>query len=254
MTRISYRRASPENWEKTIKRMVALNNVDARAGRRARHPQVPRRPPRARARGSAPDRVRGRAPAWSTTPTPPTRTPRTPARRATRSARVLSERRTKEEWELLVDDAPRLLPARRQPADERRPGLPPHAAAADRAGRGRPSAGQPPPDGRALEHLTKTFPLNTPAWAAWSASMQPAKLAGKWAISGYQAGKGPIFGQVTVTADPSAPDGFTTETRYTVARTGETVDAHGQSGRLHRLPVARPRRRAGQRQRLARGR
>ena len=27
MTRISYRRASPENWEKTIKRMVSLNNV-----------------------------------------------------------------------------------------------------------------------------------------------------------------------------------------------------------------------------------
>src|SRR5215813_8551752 len=27
MTRISYRRATPENWEKTIKRMVALNNA-----------------------------------------------------------------------------------------------------------------------------------------------------------------------------------------------------------------------------------
>src|SRR3979409_1889465 len=27
MTRISYRRASPENWEKTIKRMVSLNHV-----------------------------------------------------------------------------------------------------------------------------------------------------------------------------------------------------------------------------------
>src|SRR5258705_17161 len=28
MTRISYRRASPENWEKTIKRMVSLNHVN----------------------------------------------------------------------------------------------------------------------------------------------------------------------------------------------------------------------------------
>src|SRR5947208_16761707 len=27
MTRISYRRATPENWERTIKRMVALNHV-----------------------------------------------------------------------------------------------------------------------------------------------------------------------------------------------------------------------------------
>ena len=28
MTRISYRRATPENWERTIKRMVTLNKVD----------------------------------------------------------------------------------------------------------------------------------------------------------------------------------------------------------------------------------
>jgi quinohemoprotein amine dehydrogenase len=36
MTRISYRRATPENWERTIKRMMSLNHVtlspdDARA-------------------------------------------------------------------------------------------------------------------------------------------------------------------------------------------------------------------------------
>ena len=30
MTRISYRRATPENWERTIKRMVTLNNVKLR--------------------------------------------------------------------------------------------------------------------------------------------------------------------------------------------------------------------------------
>ena len=78
--------------------------------------------------------------------------------------------------------------------------------------------------------------------------MQPAKLAGKWAISGYQAGKGPIFGQMTVSADPSSPDGFNVETHYVIARTGEAVNARRQGGRLHRLPVARPRRRAGQRQ------
>ena len=28
MSRISYRRATPENWERTVKRMVTLNKVD----------------------------------------------------------------------------------------------------------------------------------------------------------------------------------------------------------------------------------
>ena len=36
MSRISYRRATPENWERTIKRMVTLNKVDARTGGRPR--------------------------------------------------------------------------------------------------------------------------------------------------------------------------------------------------------------------------
>ena len=111
-----------------------------------------------------------------------------------------------------------------------------------------PGADGRPPDNRhpmdkALEHLAKTLPLTTPEWSAWSAAMQSPKLAGRWAIVGSQAGKGPIFGQVTVTADPGAPDSFTTETRYTVARTRRDGHAHRQGARLHRLPVARPRRR-----------
>ena len=120
----------------------------------------------------------------------------------------MSERRTKEDWGLLVamhrgyyplvDNQPmnggqgfrRTRPQQTEPGED-----------------GRPPDNRHPME-RALEHLTKTFPLNTPAWASWSASMQPAKLAGKWAISGYQAGKGPIVGQVTISADPSAPDSF----------------------------------------------
>ena len=95
---------------------------------------------------------------------------------------------------------------------------------------------------RAIAHLAKAFPLQTPEWAAWSAGMQPPKLAGRWAISGYQPGKGPIYGAMTVTADPKLPDTFITETRYTIARTGETVRTHRARARLHRLPVAGPRR------------
>ena len=105
--------------------------------------------------------------------------------------------------------------------------------------RTRPMQTEPGPDGRppdnrhpmekALEHLEKTLPLTTPEWSAWSASMQPPKLAGRWAIVGSQAGRGPIYGQVTVTADPGAPDTFNTETRYTVARSGETITRTGKA-------------------------
>src|SRR5438128_11929861 len=83
-----------------------------------------------------------------------------------------------------------------------------------------------PPDNRhpmdkALEHLTKTLPLTTSEWATWSAAMQSPKLAGRWAIVGSAAGKGAVYGTVVIAADPGAPDNFTTDTRYTVARTGE---------------------------------
>src|SRR5919197_4222026 len=59
--------------------------------------------------------------------------------------------------------------------------------------------------------------------------MQPPKLAGTWAVVGSQLGKGPIYGQVTIAADPGAPDAFTTEIRYTVARTGESVSRSGKA-------------------------
>jgi quinohemoprotein amine dehydrogenase len=59
--------------------------------------------------------------------------------------------------------------------------------------------------------------------------MQPPRLAGRWGISGYQPGKGPIVGVLTVTADPAAPEAFLTDVRYTVARSGETVARSGRS-------------------------
>ncbi len=146
-------------------------------------------------------------------------------------ARVLSERRTKEEWELLlamhrgyyplVDNQPMNGPMgfrRTRPVD------PEEAPGAD----GRPPDRRHPMD-RALEHLEKTLPLTTPEWSAWSAAMQSPRLVGRWAISGTQTGKGPVFGVMTVAADSSAPDGFTTDVRYTIARTGENVTRTGKS-------------------------
>jgi quinohemoprotein amine dehydrogenase len=82
---------------------------------------------------------------------------------------------------------------------------------------------------KVLEHFEKALPLTTSAWSAWSAAMQPPSLAGRWAIVGSAPGKGAVYGQVAVTVDASAPDSFTTETHYTIARTGETVTRTGKA-------------------------
>ena len=228
MTRISYRRASPENWEKTIKRMVTLNNVrlepaDARNILKYLSDH----------NGLAPEEVRPiffemerRMVEYSYTADKLTADTCSSCHTM---ARVLSERRTKEEWELLiamhrgyyplVDNQPmnggqgfrRTRPQQTEPGED-----------------GRPPDNRHPME-RALEHLSKTYPLNTPTWASWSAAMQPAKLAGRWAVSGYQAGKGPVVGQVVITADPAAPDNFNVETRYILARTGETISRTGKA-------------------------
>jgi quinohemoprotein amine dehydrogenase len=81
---------------------------------------------------------------------------------------------------------------------------------------------------KAIEHLTKALPLTTPEWSTWSASMQAPKLAGRWAFTGTAPGKGAVFGTVTITAD-NAPDTFNTDTRYIVARTGESVTRSGKA-------------------------
>jgi quinohemoprotein amine dehydrogenase len=103
-----------------------------------------------------------------------------------------------------------------------------------RAAQTEPAADGRPPDNRhpmekAVAHLAKTFPLQTPEWASWSAGMQSPKLAGRWAVTGYQIGKGPVFGTMSIAPDPKTPDTFITETRYTIARTAETITRSGRA-------------------------
>ena len=159
-------------------------------------------------------------------------------------ARVLSERRTKEEWELLV-----AMHRGYYPLVDNQPMNGGQGFRRTRPTQTEPQADGRPPDNRhpmdkALEHLEKTFPLTTPEWSAWSAAMQPPKLAGRWARRrATQPGKGAVYGQVTVTADPNAPDSF--NDRDALHRRAHRRDgvARRQSARLHRLSVARPRRR-----------
>ena len=144
-------------------------------------------------------------------------------------ARVMSERRTKEEWGLLVS-----MHRGYYPLVDNQPMNGGQGFRRTRPTQTEPGADGRPPDNRhpmekAIEHLSKTYPLDSPAWAAWSAARQPPKLAGRWAVSGYQPGKGPIVGQVVISADPNAPDSFIVDTRYTVARTGETVSRAGKA-------------------------
>jgi quinohemoprotein amine dehydrogenase len=227
MSRISYRRATPENWERTIKRMVTLNHVtldpaDARNILKylADH------------QGLSPDEVRPvafdaerRAIEYSYTADKNTSDTCSSCHSM---ARVLSERRTKEEWELLV-----AMHRGYYPLVDNQPMNGGQGFRRTRPIQTEPGPDGHPPDNRhpmdiALEHLEKTLPLTTSEWSAWSAAMQSPKLAGRWAIIGSQPGKGAIYGQMTVAVDPSAADTFTSETRYTVARTGETISRSGK--------------------------
>jgi len=228
MTRISYRRASPENWEKTIKRMVSLNHVnldpaDARNILKylADH------------NGLAPEELRPvafeaerRMVEYTYTADKDTSDTCSACHSI---SRVMSERRTKDDWGLLVN-----MHRGYYPLVDNQPLNSGQGFRRTRPAETEPGADGRPPDNRhpmekALDHLAKAFPLETPAWAAWSASMQPAKLAGRWAVSGYQPGKGAIVGQVTITADPNAADSFNVDTHYTVARTGELVSRAGKA-------------------------
>lgn len=239
LTRISFRRATPEGWQQTIRRMVALNDV-------------PLTPDEARAivryladrHGVAPDEARPanfeverRTIDFKYTADKDTEKTCTACHSM---GRVLTERRTKEEWELLIAMHRGYYPLSDFQAF-RRTGLPRREPGED----GRPPDNRHPME-KAVEHLSKTFPLRTPEWAAWAATMRPPQLEGRWALSGYQPGKGPIFGEVTIRKAPPAGRGpsndggqaapraesdaaaeFSTDIRYASARSGEVVTRQG---------------------------
>ena len=74
----------------------------------------------------------------------------------------------------------------------------------------------------AVDYLVKGQPLITPEWSAWKAVMHTPKLEGKWLLTGYQQGKGRVFG--TVTIEPgSDPDEFVTKTELDLSPQAETL-------------------------------
>ena len=223
LTRISYRRTTPEGWEETIKRMVSLNNVKI-------EPSEARQVLRYLAdhHGLAPDEAKPAAfEAERRQIDHKYAADRDTERTCTAChsmGRVISQRRTKEEWDLLVAMHRGYYPLSDFQAF-RRGGQPQREPGPD----GRPPDNRHPME-KAAAHLSAAFPLTTPEWSAWSATMRPPRVHGTWALSGYQLGKGPVFGRVTINAEGGLDSSeFTTQATYTIPRTGERITRTGRA-------------------------
>ena len=220
MSRISFQRNTPEGWQDTIKRMVALNGVRL-------EPQAAREVVRYLSNnlGLAPEEARPAAFEVERR-TPDFKYEASKETEATCSAchsmgRVISQRRTRGEWELLIAMHRGWYPLVDFQAFRRTDAAP------------SPGPNGEPPDLRhpmdkAIDHLSKAFPFKTAAWTAWSASMRPARIEGTWMLTGWEPGKGAVYGR-TVISRTDAPDEFATETTYTYARTGATVTRTGRT-------------------------
>ena len=221
MSRISFQRNTPEGWQLVIQRMASLNglNID---------PDTARHVVKYLSNnlGLAPEEARPAA--WDAERRPndfkytASSDAEATCNKCHSLGRVIAQRRTKTEWELLIAMHRGWYPLVDNQAF-RRNGPPPPSTATD----GRPPDNRHPIE-KALDHLVKTFPLKTPEWTAWSANMRPARLDGTWALSGWEAGKGAIYGTVTIATAPSSPEEFTTTATYRVARSGETVTRTGR--------------------------
>ena len=224
LSRISFQRNTPEGWQGQIQRMAALNGLSI-------EPETARYVVKYLSNhlGLAPEEAKPAA--WEaerrlidfkyTASSDAEAT----CNKCHSLGRVISQRRTKTEWDLLIAMHRGYYPLTDNQGFRR--GGPPSPSSAP------PTDGRPPdnrhPIEKTVEHLAKAFPLKTPEWTAWSANMRPARLEGTWALSGWEPGKGPIYGTLTITASAGSTDTFTTSANYRVARTGETVTRTGDA-------------------------
>ena len=236
MTRISYRRATPENWELTIRRMISLNHATLT-------PEVARKVIKSLSdsHGLAPEEARPAMFEAERRLIDYTYTADKDLNelcsRCHSMGRVISERRAKDEWVGLMNMHRYFYPGIDGASGGFRqngpgPGPGGGGRGRGRGGDGRGGDGRGAGEGRgdnrqpyekAQDHFANVFPLMSPEWAAWSAAMRTPRLAGRWAVAGYQRGKGPIYGELTIADRPDTPDGFTTDGKFVYTKTGETV-------------------------------
>lgn len=220
LSRISWRRTTPEGWEETIKRMISLNGLkmepaEAREILKYLADNLGLAPEEARPAAFEVEKqmIDYKYPDKDTDST---------CSKCHSMGRVISQRRTKSEWELLIamhrgyyplsdfQAFRRLEPPQTEPGPD-----------------GRPPDNRHPMD-KVIPVLAEKLPLKTPEWSAWAPNMRAPKLAGRWAFSGYQTGKGSFYG-VTTIKPGDKEDEFTTETRYVRAKTGEVVTRQGKA-------------------------
>ncbi|HLK66550.1 MAG TPA: quinohemoprotein amine dehydrogenase subunit alpha [Bryobacteraceae bacterium] len=220
LSRISWRRTTPEGWEFTIKRMVGLNGLqikpeDAREVLKYLATNLGLAPEEARSAAFEPEKrmidyhysdkdVEG------------------VCTKCHSMGRVVSQRRSEGEWKLLIAMHRGYYPLSDFQAF-RRTGPPQTQPGPD----GRPPDNRHPMD-KAIPKLAELLPLKTPEWSAWSANMRAPKLQGRWAFSGYQAGVGPLYGETTIRASEK-DDEFQTETHYVQVKNGASVDRSGKA-------------------------
>jgi quinohemoprotein amine dehydrogenase len=220
LSRISWRRATPEGWEFTIKRMVELNGLkiepaDAREVLKYLANHLGLAPEEALAASFEAEK-RMIDFKYSDKDISDTCT------KCHGVGRVISQRRSKSEWELLISMHRGYYPLSDFQAF-RRGGPPQTEPGPD----GRPPDNRHPMD-KVIPKLTSELALKTPEWSAWSANMRTPRLQGRWAFTGYQSGRGYFYGETTI--KPGAKDDeFQTETRYVQVKSGETITRQGKS-------------------------
>ena len=224
LTRISERRDTPEGWERTIRRMVALNGLSIQ-------PDTARRVVKALSNtlGLAPgEALPGAFEVERRMVDYRYEADREVEQTCTAChslGRVINQRRTRAEWELVIAMHRGYYPL----VDSqvfRRP-LPVNTPAS----LARPAADEDDerhPVDRVVDHLASAFPLRTPEWSAWSATTRRPRLAGTWVLSGHQAGIGAVYGRVTLAPSADAADEFSTTINYVQARDGQRVTREGR--------------------------
>lgn len=247
MSRISFIRTTPEIWEQNIKRMIRLNGVSAAPAEVREIVKY-----LSNNNGLAPEELE---PAfWEVDHSLPGHqadyVPEALGRTCNYChtiGRVLLQRRTREDYEKLAALHVALFPGAENqfhPQRSRRRSGSAEAIIRDSTGNGvvlnLPKAEDlkaPYPIDTILNYLAKNQPLITPEWTAWKAAMANPKLAGTWAVSAYQAGKGKAFGTLTIAAT-AVPDEFTTKLQLyypakdaTLSRTGKGIVYTGYSWR-----------------------
>ena len=223
LSRISWERTTPEGWQEAIKRMVRLNGLDLK-------------PEEARAIVKSLSTDHGLAPEEAKPVMYfvehriqdeefPNDTVREACAACHPIARARSWHRSKEEWDLLVNMHRGYFIVSEQSFRGR------GGAGGERGAAAAPGA--VPVDTRApsevaVEYLAKNYALDTPEWAAWRARMRAPKLSGRWLITGEQAGRGKVMGEMVI--EPGATDDeFTTNVKLTYLKDGSTTTRSGKS-------------------------